>query len=86
LRGRSRSSTPSNRPPWPPRHRRVPCAGWCSWRASRRPARRCCSTRGWCGARSGIGGLLGFAPTPYDSGESAREQGISRAGNNRLQS
>ncbi len=35
--------------------------------------------------RREIGGLLGFAPTPYDSGESAREQGISRAGNNRLQ-
>jgi transposase len=36
--------------------------------------------------RRQIGGLLGFAPTPYDSGESAREQGISRAGNARLQS
>ena len=36
--------------------------------------------------RRQIGGFLGFAPTPYDSGESAREQGISRAGNNRLQS
>jgi transposase len=36
--------------------------------------------------RREIGGLLGFAPTPYDSGESVREQGISRAGNNRLQS
>jgi transposase len=36
--------------------------------------------------RRQIGGLLGFAPTPYDSGESQREQGISRAGNNRLQS
>jgi transposase len=35
--------------------------------------------------RRQIGGLLGFAPTPYDSGESAREQGISRAGNRRLQ-
>jgi transposase len=35
--------------------------------------------------RREIGGLLGFAPTPYDSGESAREQGISRAGNHRLQ-
>src|SRR3989475_514106 len=35
--------------------------------------------------RGHIGGLLGFAPTPYDSGESAREQGISRAGNERLQ-
>ena len=29
--------------------------------------------------------LLGFAPTPYDSGESQREQGMSRAGNARLQ-
>jgi transposase len=36
--------------------------------------------------RRQIGGFLGFAPTPYDSGESEREQGISRAGNNRLQS
>jgi transposase len=36
--------------------------------------------------RREIGGLLGFAPTPYNSGESEREQGISRAGNNRLQS
>jgi len=36
--------------------------------------------------RRQIGGLLGSAPTPYDSGESVREQGISRAGNNRLQS
>jgi transposase len=35
--------------------------------------------------RRQIGGLLGFAPTPYDSGESVREQGISRAGNKRLQ-
>jgi len=35
--------------------------------------------------RRQIGGLLGFTPTPYDSGESKREQGISRAGNNRLQ-
>lgn len=36
--------------------------------------------------RRELGGLLGFAPTPYDSGESTREQGISRAGNARLQS
>jgi len=36
--------------------------------------------------RREIGGLLGFAPTPFNSGESMREQGISRAGNNRLQS
>lgn len=35
--------------------------------------------------RRQIGGLLGFAPTPYDSGEAQREQGISRAGNPRLQ-
>jgi transposase len=35
--------------------------------------------------RRQIGGVLGFAPTPYDSGESSREQGISRAGNARLQ-
>jgi transposase len=35
--------------------------------------------------RRQIGGFLGFAPTPYDSGESAHEQGISRAGNHRLQ-
>jgi transposase len=35
--------------------------------------------------RRQIGGFLGFAPTPYDSGDSTREQGISRAGNARLQ-
>jgi len=35
--------------------------------------------------RRQIGGLLGFAPAKYDSGESARDQGISRAGNKRLQ-
>lgn len=35
--------------------------------------------------RRQIGGLLGFAPTPYASGASTREQGISRAGNGRLQ-
>ena len=35
--------------------------------------------------RREIGGLLGFTPTPYQSGELARDQGISRAGNNRLQ-
>jgi transposase len=35
--------------------------------------------------RREIGGLLGFAPTPYQSGEVAHEQGISRAGNARLQ-
>ena len=35
--------------------------------------------------RRQIGGLLGFAPMKYDSGESSRDQGISRAGNARLQ-
>lgn len=35
--------------------------------------------------RREIGGLLGFAPTPYQSGELAHDQGISRAGNDRLQ-
>jgi hypothetical protein len=35
--------------------------------------------------RRQIGGLLGFAPTPYSSGNDAREQGISRAGHERLQ-
>lgn len=35
--------------------------------------------------RRQIGGLLGFAPTPYASGTLQREQGISRAGNTRLQ-
>ena len=36
--------------------------------------------------RREIGGLLGFAPMPYNSGESQRDQGISGAGNARLQS
>jgi transposase len=35
--------------------------------------------------RREIGGLLGFAPTPYQSGAVAQDQGISRAGNERLQ-
>ena len=35
--------------------------------------------------RREIGGVLGFAPTPYQSGEQMHEQGISRAGNHRLQ-
>jgi transposase len=35
--------------------------------------------------RRQIGGLLGFAPTPFASGDTQREQGISRAGNERLQ-
>jgi transposase len=36
--------------------------------------------------RRQLGALLGFAPTRYESGESSRDQGISRAGNPRLQS
>jgi transposase len=35
--------------------------------------------------RREIGGLLGFAPAHYTSGETTRDQGISRAGNARLQ-
>lgn len=35
--------------------------------------------------RRQVGGLLGFAPTKYDSGESSRDPGITRAGNARLQ-
>jgi transposase len=35
--------------------------------------------------RRQIGGMLGFAPTPYQSGNHMQEQGISRAGNARLQ-
>lgn len=36
--------------------------------------------------RRQIGGLLGFAPAHYNSGDSSRDQGITRAGNKRLQS
>jgi len=36
--------------------------------------------------RRQIGGLLGFAPAHYDSGDSSCDQGITRAGNKRLQS
>ena len=35
--------------------------------------------------RRELGGLLGFAPTHYNSGQSERDQGIRRAGNARLQ-
>jgi transposase len=34
--------------------------------------------------RRQVGGMLGFAPLPYQSGEQARDQGIDRAGNRRL--
>jgi transposase len=36
--------------------------------------------------RRQVGGLLGFAPAHYASGEVSRDQGIRRAGNTRLQS
>lgn len=35
--------------------------------------------------RRQVGGLIGLAPTPYASGDSVHDQGISRAGNKRLQ-
>jgi len=40
----------------------------------------------WCGFhnRREVGSLAGLTPTPYQSGESAREQGISKAGNRRI--
>ena len=34
--------------------------------------------------RREVGGLAGLTPTPYDSGKSLREQGISKAGNQRV--
>lgn len=34
--------------------------------------------------RREVGACVGLTPTPYDSGESSREQGISKAGNKRL--
>jgi transposase len=38
---------------------------------------------GWreCKHRREVGGLAGFTPTPYQSGERAREQGITKSGN-----
>jgi len=33
--------------------------------------------------RREVGGMLGFAPVPYQSGDQARDQGIDRAGNMR---
>lgn len=41
---------------------------------------------GWrqIGNRKELGALVGLTPTPYQSGSSAREQGISKAGNRRL--
>jgi transposase len=34
--------------------------------------------------RKQVGAIVGMTPTPYDSGERSREQGISKAGNRRL--
>jgi transposase len=41
---------------------------------------------GWrrIGNRKQLGSLVGLTPTPYQSGSSSREQGISKAGNRRL--
>src|SRR5215472_12798292 len=41
---------------------------------------------GWRGIRNrrALASLAGLTPTPYDSGESRREQGISKAGNRRV--
>ena len=36
--------------------------------------------------RRQMGSIVGLTPTPYSSGESSREQGISRAGNRRMRS
>lgn len=36
--------------------------------------------------RREVGGLLGFTPVPYQSGDQARDQGIDHAGNKRLRS
>ena len=42
----------------------------------------------WRATRSGqeLGALVGLTPTPYDSGRSEREQGISKAGNKHVRS
>ena len=41
---------------------------------------------GWRGIRNRreLASLAGLTPTPYDSGESRREQGVSKAGNRRV--
>jgi transposase len=41
---------------------------------------------GWrdCKNRREVGGLAGLTPTPYQSGESAREQGITKSGNRHI--
>jgi transposase len=36
--------------------------------------------------RRQVGAIVGLTPTPYTSGDSSREQGISRAGNRRMRS
>jgi len=42
---------------------------------------RACFAWRACKNRREVGGLAGFTPTPYQSGESAREQGITTSGN-----
>ena len=63
---------------------------WCGSKAWRRRARRCCSMKAWCGARFRIGGRLagcwGLRRRSTTAASRERDQGISRAGNKRLQS
>jgi transposase len=49
-------------------------------------ARLSCEVFEWRTFTSGrqVGALVGMTPTPYDSGEQRREQGISKAGNRRV--
>jgi transposase len=43
----------------------------------------CFGWRDWQNRRQ-VGSLAGFTPTPYQSGQSPREQGITKAGNRRM--
>jgi len=65
----------------PPPSRR---ASWQGWARSPRRARSCsppsCSA-GTFSNRRELAGSVGLTGTPYNSGQSAREQGISKAGN-----
>jgi len=47
-----------------------------------------CELFAWRQIKNGkhLGALVGLTPTPYDSGKSAREQGISKAGNKHVRS
>ena len=88
-RRRSHDSTRSSRRRWQRGRRRVRCAHLVQLKGVATTSASVLLDEGlvWRAFqnRRQIGGLLGFAPTPYDSGESTREQGISRAGNKRLQ-